>query len=678
MTNLHIYRLMSFDACFFSGRLVCSCFLPCIHEDSNRLRGHYHCPICTGIVRRKDRFEKHLKNHTKESTSSQSCVEPESSQSRVESASSQSRVESASSQSRVASASSQPHVEPEYSQSRVESASSQSRVEPESSQSRVESASSQPHVEPESSQSRVESASSQSRVEPESSQSRVESASSQPHVEPESSQSRVESASSQSRVESESSQSRVESASSQSRVESASSQPHVEPESSQSRVESASSQSRVESASSQSHVEPESSQSRVESASSQSRVESASSQSRVESASSQPHVEPESAQSRVVSASSQSRVESESSQSCVESASFQSHVESASTRVQKSGGLVKCKLCHVEMLKKSIRRHMTNKHNDHFTDISEKRHHQCISVDPKLGLYMVSKSISGPTYPLHVRLHLSGPNQQVKCEQEGCNDILNAVSRGGDVSFQCTHLLSVPYAEAAPSEVELNEEHLPMTGMTQERQAECVDLQSKAALAGAPLVVPWQPPGAHDTVFLSVYDGGHHHWAKLGRAVVALSGNILNCTCCKIKRGCIHKGISKWWSIQHRGSSAPESDHLVDTCNDTDTTEYTASMIRTMTSYLRTKTIPKNIKYLDTVGHELLNPTIHPKEEVCTLCENTPKLQEELATSKAKIVGLQHISTGKNMFCKILHYHMAALLCKLQCTSMEMRMTFIY
>ncbi|KAI8493140.1 hypothetical protein Bbelb_291440 [Branchiostoma belcheri] len=91
---------------------------------------------------------------------------------------------------------------------------------------------------------------------------------------------------------------------------------------------------------------------------------------------------------------------------------------------------------------------------------------------------------------LMIRLHLAGPNQHVRCEQEGCNDILNAVSRGGDVSFQCTHQISVPYAEVAPPEIQLNQEFLTKAGMTKERQEDCGPSKESSS-SRAILIVPW-------------------------------------------------------------------------------------------------------------------------------------------------------------------------------------------
>ncbi|XP_066271997.1 uncharacterized protein [Branchiostoma lanceolatum] len=319
------------------------------------------------------------------------------------------------------------------------------------------------------------------------------------------------------------------------------------------------------------------------------------------------------------------------------------------TRKQKSAGPLNatCEICDKTMLKKNLSRHIREVHaSSSKPNISIDRHHAGVSVDPKQGLYMISKSIRGPPYPLHTRLHIAGPTQHVQCEQAECYDITNAFSRGGVVSWQCSYLLSIPYAEATPPAVDLMDTDLDKVDMSRERKADCIALKRKAQIAGAPLVVPWKTTEA---VFLSIYDGSRHHWAKLGRAVVTIIGNTVTCRCCKLRITCVHKGIAKWWSgtnSQHTTSvPLPEEESDV-----SDSVEQEDDMLQHMVTYLKTKTIPADFDYMACTGQELLVPCIEPKEDTCPICTENPRLHTVLTTSAARIIDLQGVTTGIKVY----------------------------
>ncbi|XP_035665559.1 uncharacterized protein LOC118408808 isoform X2 [Branchiostoma floridae] len=326
------------------------------------------------------------------------------------------------------------------------------------------------------------------------------------------------------------------------------------------------------------------------------------------------------------------------------------HISNRVETMQKNSdpSMATCGVCKKTMQKKNLKRHIRDIHaSSSKPNISQDRHHAGISVDPQSGLYMVSKSIRGRTYPLHVRLQMTGPNQHIKCEQEDCKDIGDAFSRGGDVSWQCSHILSVRYAEATPPVVKLEEADLQRTDMTEERKADCRALKVKADCANAPLVVPWKAAAADEVLFLSIYDGEHHHWAKLGRAVVMLQGHTINCTCCKMKRGCVHKGIVKWWHAKYHPAEVSSS------TEDSDVSEHVdpvTDMLKDMTAYLKTKTIPADFDYKACTGQELLSKCIEPKEAMCPTCDNHPELQNELATSAARIIDLQGVTTDLRVY----------------------------
>lgn len=67
-----------------------------------------------------------------------------------------------------------------------------------------------------------------------------------------------------------------------------------------------------------------------------------------------------------------------------------------------------------------------------------------ICVDPDRGIYMIRRSFSGTSHPLHV-LHNFGVNGGFSCELNDCRELSNTTKRSGNPNFICNHLKSVQY-----------------------------------------------------------------------------------------------------------------------------------------------------------------------------------------------------------------------------------------
>ena len=68
-------------------------------------------------------------------------------------------------------------------------------------------------------------------------------------------------------------------------------------------------------------------------------------------------------------------------------------------------------------------------------------------------------------------------------------------------------------------------------------------------------VHPWLPEVGQSTRFLhfSIYSGTTSYWSRFGRCIVSYDTvkSVWKCVCSPAKRGCTHKALAKWYSLQN-------------------------------------------------------------------------------------------------------------------------------
>ena len=173
---------------------------------------------------------------------------------------------------------------------------------------------------------------------------------------------------------------------------------------------------------------------------------------------------------------------------------------------------------------------------------------------------MTRKIRSGIDTPVHVMKKTGSSSDQAKCELDDCIENARASARGNQPGFECEHLRSVqnslPFIPQQPLEDDVLDEMInELRWLKESRRAECYSLRDKAVCEGICSVYPWLPEEGQSTRFLhfSVYSGTTSYWCRFGRCIVSFDTvkSIWKCACSPAKRGCTHKALAKWYSLQN-------------------------------------------------------------------------------------------------------------------------------
>ena len=185
-----------------------------------------------------------------------------------------------------------------------------------------------------------------------------------------------------------------------------------------------------------------------------------------------------------------------------------------------------------------------------------------VCVDPRQGLYLVRRSFSGTSHPIHV-LHSFGVDGGFSCELDECREFSKTARRSGNPNFMCCHVKSVQYVTEpfnpppTMSRTVLEELIGKVKWLKQSREQECLQAQAVAKNSKAPLLVEFcNSRNVSSTRFqhFSVYAGEVHHYSRFKGLVVSFDTalNKWTCGCCRTKVSCVHKSIGKWYLYQVR------------------------------------------------------------------------------------------------------------------------------
>ena len=189
-----------------------------------------------------------------------------------------------------------------------------------------------------------------------------------------------------------------------------------------------------------------------------------------------------------------------------------------------------------------------------------------ICVDPDRGIYMIRRSFSGTSHPLHV-LHNFGVNGGFSCELNDCRELSNTAKWSGNPNFICNHLKSVQYINKnSNSSYILPQESLKalinkVTWFKRSREEE--NCMTTALQEKVPLSAEYSDSTKPSFIrywHFSVYNGNIHHYSRFKWVTVMYNSNKnkWGCSCCRTKANCVHKCIAKWFMYVER----PEIDRL--------------------------------------------------------------------------------------------------------------------
>lgn len=315
-----------------------------------------------------------------------------------------------------------------------------------------------------------------------------------------------------------------------------------------------------------------------------------------------------------------------------------------------------CGKCGKTVTKKWFKEHV--KRHESTKDICNTRHHHTVMVDQRKGLFASSRNLSGPFAPVHLIKLTSGKESGITCESTTCYQAQLAAKRGGDLSFECPHARSTPYAKPGISYILTQEslEYCVASGtITQEKADTVMQMKAESDVEDTPLVVmlPMPETSTSTVIHMSVFARNIRYWSKFKRTVVTFNKQqkAMACRCCRQKVSCSHKVAGIWFLAQEMPEilssnfyfeELDEEFHDAEISNNTEDQGEDQNDDNEKTRYLMSeKTYPvfKNHQVPDvrTVTE------IVPAEEEC--CNN--RLTTHLVHRQGKVIARDAIIKGK-------------------------------
>ena len=269
-------------------------------------------------------------------------------------------------------------------------------------------------------------------------------------------------------------------------------------------------------------------------------------------------------------------------------------------------------------------------------------------VDRTRAIYIVNRTARGRQDPVHVRKKTFGPDTEVRCSLQDCEDARDyAINELGTPSWECPHLEAAskanPYVEPATLNDDCLESLIANHLLHPDSKDRLINLRDNSA---GPLIVAMdlKQCSSDRYRFFSVSSGSIHWWSPFGRCVTKYDTNTGSVHCACNVRSCIHKKITMWFLkctdesllIEDIKEESGESCELSQT-----KVKYppTGPSLQKMVEYLHSsKRINPETK------HEALAPELAPKkfipvEEECPFCgDGNPLSGPYLVTRKAKIL----------------------------------------
>ena len=245
------------------------------------------------------------------------------------------------------------------------------------------------------------------------------------------------------------------------------------------------------------------------------------------------------------------------------------HIESLrKSEIKKTSSLVQisskkteaCKVCNKQYQPKHMKKHMRTHDKKPKGRINEESHHDGVLISRESGLYMIAKSIRGNQYPLHVKKRVADMHQTLECEDPYCRAGYGMAARSNHVTKSCPHIQSTQFIADTENTKNLHEQYLhdliSQRRISKERFDEMKTRNNEARASHQPAVAVFFPNGEDGrTFYLSVYTGVKESYCRLQRTIISVDTVQDRWTCgCerhKLKRGCGHKSLAKWFLYEH-------------------------------------------------------------------------------------------------------------------------------
>ena len=221
---------------------------------------------------------------------------------------------------------------------------------------------------------------------------------------------------------------------------------------------------------------------------------------------------------------------------------------------------IQCSECDTWHEPRHMKQHMRRKHVNLQSIISASRHHNGILIDEENGIYMISKSLKGNPYPLHVQKKVSAGDQSFRCESKVCMDGCKMAARSKMATKSCCHLQSSNFINITSKKEILHEDVLfklvSMKRIDQKRINDLSEKNNEAKASNEVAVAIYSPTGEEGHMYyLSVYTGVREFFSPMGRTIISVNTKRDKWTCAcekhKLRKGCTHKAMAKWFLAEY-------------------------------------------------------------------------------------------------------------------------------
>ncbi|CAG2256106.1 unnamed protein product [Mytilus edulis] len=286
--------------------------------------------------------------------------------------------------------------------------------------------------------------------------------------------------------------------------------------------------------------------------------------------------------------------------------------------------------------------------------------HYTVIVSLSEGIFCSTINIRGPGYPVHLIKKTAGDNTESFCEHLSCIEIKETAVRGNNITFECPHLMSTPYA--VPGKViSLTSESLQELKdnyfITEARFNDLLAWKNSLTCTRVPLAVtiPQKLGSSQRYLYLSIYTGVQRYWSRTGRTIVTIdtSRNTVTCKCSNTARYCLHKAIGKWYMFQelHQSldyTSPDETEESGPKISEDDMVneKLKKANLEVDLEYLQSKRIPSITPKVASYQHDQVqNNTFSPKETHCHICSGG--LKSEVVSTRSKVISMTKIVKGE-------------------------------
>ena len=150
--------------------------------------------------------------------------------------------------------------------------------------------------------------------------------------------------------------------------------------------------------------------------------------------------------------------------------------------------MVHCPVCNMQLMAKSLKRHLTERHKQ------DQQKYSITRVDAINAIFMVSKTTDGIQFPIHVKNKNWGNDKDIRCQLELCMSAKTIARDAGNVSWVCEHIQATQHYDMNHTECSIILQELSLDDLVQHKifsatkKDACIELNDMSKISGVPVL----------------------------------------------------------------------------------------------------------------------------------------------------------------------------------------------